>query len=153
MGTFDPSAFLDATVNDANSTVSTPCPEGEYTAVAQEPVIRQWVSKDGMKSGVAVDINWEVDAGGYPDVKEATGRDKVFVKQGLMLDTLPNGGLDMGKGMNVGLGRLREALGLNVAGKPFSFRQVAGQVAKISVKHRVDGDQVYADVKAVVKLA
>jgi len=153
MGTFDPSSFLDLTVTDVNSTVSTPCPEGEYTAVAQEPIIRQWTSKDGTKSGIAVDINWEIDASGYPNVKEATGRDKAIVRQGLMLDTNAAGGLDTGKGMNVGLGKLREALGLNVAGKPFSFRMIAGQVAKVSVKHRVDGEQIYADVKGVAKLS
>jgi hypothetical protein len=153
MGIFDPSTFLDATINEANSTVSTPCPEGEYAAIAGEPVIRQWTSKDGTKSGLALDINWEIDGGSYSAVKAAVGRDKVFVRQGIMLDTNAQGGLDTGKGMNVGLGKLREAVRLNKAGQPFSFRMLQGQVAKVSVKHRIDGEQIFADVKAVASLS
>ncbi len=149
MGTFDPSSFLDVNIQEANSTESTPCPEGEYTAVSQEPVVRQWTSQDGTKSGVAIDLNWEVDATSYPSIKEATGRDKVFVKQGIMLDLNSNGGIETGKGANVALGRLRQALGLNKPGESFSFRQLGGRVAKISVKHRIQGDATYADVKGV----
>jgi len=150
MGTFDPSTFLDLTVTDPNSTVMTPVPEGEFTAIAGEPVIRQWTSKDGTKSGLALDIPWEVDDA---SVKAALGREKVTVKQGLMLDLNPQGGLDTGKGMNVSLGRLREAVGLNTAGQSFSFRMLQGKVAKISVKHRLDGEQVYSDVKGVTRLS
>jgi hypothetical protein len=71
-----------------------------------------------------------------------------------MLDLNESGtGMDTGKGKNVTLGRLREALGLNQPGTPFSFRQLIGRAAKISVTQRVDGDQIYNDVKGVVKLA
>ena len=148
MGTFDPSTFLDAIVIDPNSTTVTPVPEGEYTAIAGEPVIRQWNSRDGTKSGLALDIPWEVDSAA---VKAALGRERVVVKQDIMLDINPQGGLDTGKGSNVSLGRLREAVGLNVAGSPFSFRMLQGKVAKIAVKHRLDGEQIYADVKGVAR--
>jgi hypothetical protein len=149
MGTFDPATFLDVSVNESNDTVSTPVPVGEYTAVAGEPKIREWNSKDGTKSGLALDIPWEIDSGSYPSVKEATGRDKNIVYQGIMLDTTPNGGLDTGKGRNVKLGRLREATGLNKAGQPFSFRMLQGRLAKIEVAHRTAEDQLFAEVKGV----
>lgn len=148
MGTFNPDTFLDINVTEANSIESTPVPEGEYLAMAGEPKIRQWNSKDGTKSGLALDIPWTIDS---PSPKEYTGRDTNVVMQGLMLDLNEGGGLDTGKGMNVGLGRLREAVGLNTPGKPFNFRQIQGQLAKITIKHRLVEDARFADVKGVTK--
>jgi hypothetical protein len=148
----DLSSFMDLSISDANDTVVIPVPEGEYTAVAEEPVVRQWTSQDGTKSGIALDLQWVIDD---QAVKTLLGRDKVTVKQGLMLDLNEQGGLDTGKGKNVGLGRLREACGLNVAGQPFSFRMLGGQVAKVAVKHRPDKNDtsvIYAEVKGVAKL-
>lgn len=151
VGAFDPSNFLDMQMNEGNSTVSIPVPEGEYTAVVDgEPEIRQWTGrKDPTKTGLVLDITWSIDDAG---VKTELGRDKVTCRQSIMLELNTNGGIDTGRGRNVQLGRLREAVNLNEPGKPFSFRMLAGQVAKISVKHRVDGDAVYAEVKGVARL-
>ncbi len=151
VGSFDPSVCLDATMTEGNSTAATPVPEGEYTAVIDgDPQIRQWQGrKDPTQSGLALDVLWSIDDA---SVKEALGRDKVTVKQGIMLELNSAGGIDTGKGRNVALGRLRDAVNLNEPGKPFSFRMLAGQVAKVSVKHRVDGDAVYAEVKGVARL-
>lgn len=149
MGTFDPNAFLDQTTQEQGSTQSVPIPVGEYTAMSKEPEIRSWTSKDGTKSGFALDIIWEIDDAA---VKELLQRDTVTIKQGIMLDVQENGSLDWGKGKNVTLGRLREAVGLNTPGQPFNPRMLGGQVAKISVKHRVDGENIYSEVKGVAKL-
>ena len=59
----------------------------------------------------------------------------------------------MGKGQNVGLGRLREAVGLNSPGQPFAFSMLTGRVAKVVVKHRIHEDKIFAEVKAVAKMA
>lgn len=148
---FSPEEFLNLEVNDANSTVSTPVPIGEYTAVISEIKPRPWKSKDDpTKQGMALDVTWEVDDA---NVKALLGRDKVTVRQGIMLDLNDLGGIDTGKGKNVSLGRLREACSLNEAGRAFSFSMLPGRVAKVSVSHRVNGDEVYAEVKAVAKLA
>ena len=57
----------------------------------------------------------------------------------------------MGKGKNVALGRLREALGQNTPGKPWSFGMLVGQVAKVAVKHRItDAGDTFAEVKRVL---
>lgn len=150
MGTFDPATFLDSTIDAPNSTSSTPCPEGDFTAVAGEPIVRPWTSKKDGSSGLALDIVWEVDDA---RAREVTGRDKVQVKQGIMLDLTPSGTLDTGKGANVALGRLREAIGKNTPGQPFNFRMITGCVARIAVKHRQgDGDTIYADVKGVARV-
>ena len=148
---FDPATFLDHTTDAANSTTFTPVPEGEYTAMIDgDPVMRQWTSKDGTKTGLAMDLNWLIDDA---SVKEKLQRDKVTVRQGIMLDLTDDGNLDTGKGRNITLGRLRDAVGLNEPGRPFSPRMLAGKVAKVAVKHRMADDQVYAEVKAVTRMA
>jgi hypothetical protein len=147
---FNPDQFLDMQVTESNDTKVIPVPVGEYTAVIGEVKCRQWQSKaDPSKSGLALDLIWEIDDNA---VKELLGRDKVTVKQGCMLDITESGGLDMGKGRNVGLGRLREATGLNTPGQPFSFSMLNGRLGKISVSHRIDGDTIFAEVKQVAKL-
>ena len=111
---------------------------------------RPWQSKkDPSLAGLALDVLWSIDD---QNVLTALDRKEVIVKQGIMLDTLANGALDCGKGKNVGLGKLREAVNLNAPGRPFSLNQLPGRAAKISVKHRVDGDAVYADVNGVAAL-
>ena len=150
MSTFDAAAFLDTTTTEASSTTSLPVPVGDYTAIIDDVKPRQWTSKeDPSKTGVALDIFWAIDS---QEVKEALGRDKVTCKQGIMLELLDNGALDVGRGRNVQLGKLREATGLNTPGQPFSFAMLKGRLAKVSVSHRVDKDVIYSEVKAVFPL-
>lgn len=147
MSSFNPEQFLDQQITETNDTKVTPVPVGDYTAVASDIKCRTWTSKtDPTQSGLALDITWEIDDA---SVKEFLGRDKVTVKQGIMLDVTESGGLDMGKGRNIGLGRLREALDLNVAGQPFSFSMIPGRVAKVKVSHRIAGEDIFAEVKQV----
>ena len=75
---------------------------------------------------------------------------KVIVAQDIMLDITDTGSLDMGKGRNVELNRLRAAVDLNVSG--FSFNQLDGRMARVTVKQdqdRNDPSKFYARVKAV----
>ena len=147
MSSFNPEQFLDQQITDANDTKITPVPVGDYTAIASDVKCRPWTSKtDPSNAGLALDITWEIDDA---SVKEFLSRDKVTVKQGIMLDVTESGGLDMSKGRNIGLGRLREALGLNVPGQPFSFSMVPGRVAKVKVSHRIAGEDIFAEVKQV----
>jgi hypothetical protein len=119
--------------------------------MVKEIKARPWTSRqDPSKSGMALDVTWSIDDAA---VKEQLGRQEVTVKQGIMLDVTETGGLDMGKGKNVSLGRLREATNLNQPGQPFGFRMLEGRPAKVKVEHRIDGDNIYAEVKQVAKLA
>ena len=43
-------------------------------------------------------------------------------------------------------------MGLNEPGKPFNFRMLQGKLAKVSIKHRVADDVIYAEVKGVARL-
>lgn len=150
MGVFNPESFLDATLNEPNSTVSIPCPEGEYIALAlDEPKIRTFEGKKESNKGVqyiSLDIDWTIED---PAVMEVTQRKPTKVRQSLMLDLTENGALDMGKGKNIGLGRLREAVGLNKPGQAFSFRQLQGRQARVRVTHRVVEDRIYDEIKSV----
>lgn len=150
MSMFSPEQFLGMQVNESNDTKVVPVPPGEYMAVVKEVKARPWQSKaDPSKAGIALDVQWSLDDAG---VKALLGRDEVSIKQGVMLDMSEAGGLDMGKGKNISLGRLREATGLNTPGQPFSFTMLTGRMAKVKVEHRVDGENIYAEVKQVAKL-
>jgi hypothetical protein len=146
---FDAQAFLDSSVVGSNDTKVIPVPVGEYMGIIEKIAPRQWQSKDGTSSGVALDIFWLVED---ENVKQYLGRETVTCKQGLMLDTTPAGALDMSKGKNIGLGRLREAIGANDPSSPFSFGMLPGLSAKISVSHRINGEDTFAEVKGVAKL-
>ena len=147
---FNPDQFLDMQIEGQNDTKVVPVPAGEYTAMIEEVKVRQWQAKaDPSKSGLTLDVQWSIDDA---SVKELLGRDKVTVKQGIMLDLTDAGGLDMGKGRNIGLGRLREALDLNQPGRPFSFTMLTGRVARVSVSHRIADDNIFAEVKQVARM-
>jgi len=143
---FDAQSFLDSAVAGSNDTKITPVPVGEYTGIVKSVAARQWSSKDGTKSGVTLDVTWTIED---EAVRQELNRKEISCRQGIMLDLTSAGGLDMSKGMNVQLGRLREATGLNVPGQPFSFTMLVGQAAKVKVSHRVDGEDTYSEIKQV----
>lgn len=149
---FDPKLLLDAQQTEANSTVKVPIPAREHMSVISAVDITSG-SKDG-KDWSRLDVKFDIDD---PKVKEELGREKVSITQGLMLDFTEQGGLDYSKGRNVQLGRLREAVGLNTPGAPFSFRMLVGKPVKIVVSHAPStrpgaqpGD-VFENVTAFVK--
>jgi hypothetical protein len=149
---FDAESFLNSSIDQTNDTIIIPVPVGEFLGACEKVEIRNWAKRDEPSvGGLALDLVWTVEDEG---VKATLGRDKVTVKQGIILDLTESGGLDMGKGKNIGLGRLREAVGLNVAGQPFSFNMLPGRLARLSIGHRPDKNDssiVYAEVKAVAK--
>ena len=147
---FNPDEFLDAEVTEANDTTAFLPPVSTYDATIKSIKLRQWVSKsDPTLSGVAADIIWSIED---QELLAAAERAEVFVKQGLMLDMTPEGKLDLSKGKNVHLGRLRAALNMNIPGQPFSFNRMVGQAAKVLVKHRVDSSDIYAEVGSVAAI-
>lgn len=143
---FDPATFLNATYDEANDTKVTPCPAGEYLALAEKVDIKSWASRDGSSSGLKAEILWDIQD---ENVKALLGRDSVKVSQQQMLDLTETGNLDLGKGKNVGLGRIREALDMNTPGQPFSFGMIQGRLAKVVVSHRTVGEDIYAEIKKI----
>lgn len=150
---FDPNTFLADTITGSNDTKYIPVPQGEFPAIIKAVNARQMASKaDASKQITVVDIVYEIDDAG---VKATTGLDSPTVRQSVFLDLTPNGKLDMSKGKNIGLGKLREALGLNDPNKSFSFQDLPGRAAIVSVEHTPndrDPGSVYANVSKVGKL-
>ena len=147
MSAFNPDVFLNTETDSANSSTYTPVPEGEFTASIK--AIKPRVLTDGR---AVLDVTWTVDD---EVARNETGMAEPSVRQTLWLDTTESGGLDFGKGKNVGLGRLREAVGQNQAGKPWAPGMLVGQVAKVKVGHSIDkrdGVTINADVKAVLPM-
>ena len=145
---FDPNAFLEQVVAEVGSTEATPIPAGEYLAFIDKKEVTTWQKKDDPTvSGVKLKITWVLED---QAVRDLLGRDKVIVVQDIMLDLTDTGSLDMGKGRNVELNRLRAAVDLNVSG--FSFNQLDGRMARVTVKQdqdKNDPQKFYARVKAV----
>lgn len=146
MSSFNLTALQNIELTEAFDTTFVPVPENEDGYVA---VITKYELK-APKSSVILDITWEIDDAG---VTAVTGREKNSVRQSIFLDMTDHGTLDAGKGKNVGLGKLREALGQNQKGKPWSFGSLVGACGRIFVKQRVmDDGNVNVDVKKVMGL-
>lgn len=143
---FDPNTFLNQSYDEALDTKVVPPPVGEYLALAEKVDIKPWAARDGSSSGLKLEILWDVQD---ENVKQLLGRDTVRVPQQQMLDLTDTGQLDFSKGKNVGLGRIREALGLNTPGEPFAFSMIQGRMAKVKVSHRPYNDDLFAEVKAI----
>jgi hypothetical protein len=147
MSAFNPDTFLNTETSSANSVQYTPVPEGEFNAAIK--AIKPRVLTDGR---AVLDVTWTVDD---EQARNETGMAEPSVRQTVWLDTTESGGLDFGKGKNVGLGKLRDAVNQNASGKPWAPGMLVGQVAKIKVSHSIDkrdGTSINADVKAVTKL-
>ena len=147
MSTFNPDVFLNTEANEANSTQYTPVPEGEHPAAIK--AIKPRVLNDGR---AVLDVTWTVTD---EESQNETGMAEPSVRQTLWLDITESGGLDFGKGRNVGLGKLRDALGQNVSGKPWAPGMLVGGAATVKVAHSIDkrdGVTIQAEVKAVSPL-
>lgn len=136
MPSFDPSQFLDATM-DTPLQKRPPLPVNDYIGVLGEPTVRPWVSsKDPTKSGYAVDYPVEISV--PADVADRLGlREPILrMKYGIMLDLTATGTIDQSPGANGALRRLREAVNMNKPGDSFSLRAVTGRTAKFRIGHR-----------------
>ena len=147
MSAFNPDTFLNTEITESNATAYIPVPEGEFIGSIKN--LKPRVLTDGR---AVLDLNWTID---NDTAREATGMAEPSVRQTIWLDLSENGGLDFGKGKNIGLGRLRDALGQNETGKPWQPGMLVGGVAKVKVAHSIDkrdGETIQAQVSSVTKL-
>jgi hypothetical protein len=104
MSVFDPEAFMNSnTGSDVGSTTIEPIPAGDYKAMIDE-VATPRQAGDRM----VMDITFLLLS---PETAQKLGREKLTVRQGYFLDLTGDMRLDMSKGKNVQLNRLRDALG------------------------------------------
>lgn len=130
--------FLDVVVEEACDTSFFTIPEGHYPAYVKE------IKFDNINGKPVLTVQWIVTD---PDIVELSGNPEPLIRQTVWLDLTEMGGLDTGKGKNRQLGLLREAVGQNVAGKPWAPAQLLGQVAVIQVAHTLRNGETFANVK------
>ena len=149
MSAFNPDSFMNASITEANDTQYVPVPEGEFQATIDK-VEAKVVGNETPRP--ILNVSWKTSD---PAVQNATGRAENTVRQTIWLDVTESGGLDFGKGKNVGLGKLRDALGQNRPGQSWAPGMLVGGVAKVKVKHSIDrrdGVTINAEVSGVAKL-
>lgn len=151
MQNFDPTLFLQQSQKAvANSTFVPQCPVGDYDMVVDKVTADQFPGvKDPSKTYTKVKFALTVND---PAVQAFLKRDKVVVLHDFLLEMTEDGtGIDMAEGKNVGLGRMREATGLNVPGQEWSFGMFVGRPLKGHVEHEVYQGEAYAKVTKVAK--
>lgn len=151
---FNPEDFKTSQTTEQGSTSVTPCPLGEYVAKIEKVDFRQAQGKKNPNETYTfADIVYEVD---NDEVRRHCDRDKVTVRQSMIVDVAADGkSLDFGKGKNIGLNRVRDAVGQNVPGAAWAPSMLEGKVLKVKVKHRPDENDPtiqYAEVAAVGSL-
>ena len=146
---FDPEELLNAQASDANQTRMDPVPEGEYQAIIEDVQ----ASKIGDKEIPVLNVRWKIED---PELAQRLNRQEVQVRQTVFLDIDESGSLATGANKNIQLGRLREAVGQNKKGQPWSPRNLIGAgPALVSVTHRQDKNDpeiVYDQVQRVAPL-
>lgn len=145
MSNFDPDQFMQTETNDVNETTYTPIPEDEY-----QGVIKALESNITSGGSAVLNITWIIDD---EEVRNFTGMPEPTCRQSVWLDVNDNGALETGPNKNIGLGRLRDALGQN-DGSPWSPNMMNGQVARVMVKQTPNKDDptiIYSNVVQVAK--
>jgi hypothetical protein len=142
--------FMNATYNEANSTKREANPVGEYPMKIDEVELETFPGvKDPTKTYLKLKLRLEILD---PGVKAQLGRDKVVQFDDWLLDLTDGGGLDFGKGKNVRLGKVRDAVGQNVAGVPWAFPMLKGQVLKGKIEHEMYQGDPQSKVVAYTKV-
>lgn len=145
---FDAEAFQNAVITEASSTSVNPWPPAEYVVTIKKAEVRSGTISKGERAGQPwAGLSVQAEIGDPSLLPEGCPR----VASGMiMLDLTDSGGLDMTKGRNVNLGRLREAAGLNTPGQPFSFPMLEGRTVKVTTGLRVDPNNAeiqYTEIK------
>lgn len=150
---FDLDMFKQSSVTGEVSTKVIPCEPGEYPAIITRHEVDVTSPKEGKAPQPFLNVFWKIDDVGQV---QHTGRDPLIIRQTIWLDATPDGrGLDGSKGKNIGLGRLRVALGQDDPNKPWNFDQLNGGTALVKVVNtpdKKDPDTVYDNVTAVTAL-
>lgn len=149
---FDASKFLEQSTDKAMQTSMSPCPEGEY--LAQVEKVEAFPVKDRETQQVRSDafrlqLTWDILD---QELLESIDRKGITVRQSIFIDLDEDGSFADGKDKNVGLGKLRDAVGQNSGS--WTPSNLIGQQAVVKVTHRPnpqDDSQVYAQVSAVTR--
>lgn len=148
MGKFNAEEFMAKGLGGRMDTEVELIPAEEFPATVSKFEITGGEISKGERAGqpwASLRVVWEIDD---PALADRLGRKKLYVRQDVFLDLDEDGSLAVGKGQNVQLGKLRDALGLNKDGT--SFEDLTGRSGIIRVRHSKGQDDVLrAEVAAV----
>lgn len=147
MSIFNPEVLMNCVTETQMSTFIPPWPEGEWVVS-----IAKIDFKNPKENMVLMELTLEtID----PDVVSVTGIDPSQVRYAVFLDLTPSGMLDDTEGKNIGVGKIREAVGQNVAGVPWSPSLLAGQQFRVKSTQKSDKDNpeiIRTEVKGIAPL-
>lgn len=149
MSVFDPDAFMQTQTDSAMDTVLTPVPPGDRQGQIDSIKVRQNTTLGG-DTYTIMDVNWHILD---DESKKVTGMAKPTCRQSVFLDLTTEGSLDNGKGKNIQLGRLREAVGQNSKGKKWSPGMLVSATALCHIEPAVKEPENYSNVTKVAKAA
>ena len=134
MATFDANSFLDQQIEGKTSTERILVEPGEYPAFVSDVKSATGFSEKNNEPWARLDVIFEIED---ENQKARTGKSRILMTYGVMLELDDNepDGLAKGRGKNVKLGKLREALGKNDGNcSPREFMHLR---AKVQVKHEI----------------
>ena len=144
---FDES-FLEQTTSDVLDTERPRSEPGEYQATLDTIEPDSFYSEKKGRDYHVLRLMWDVDDA---KLRELTGQETNKIRQTIFIDLNASGtGLDFGKGKNTDLGKVRDALGQNVPGAPWSPTNMIGGRATVRVEQDSQG---YTNVTGVTKAA
>lgn len=149
---FNEADFLSASTTAASSTKRAALPTDIwYQAKIVKLGARQTQGKqDPSKVYTWLDVTFELSL--PPTVAEQQKRDKAQIRYGISIDLDAAGNIDDSPNANIQLGRLRKACGQNDPDVEWRPEMLGGTMCKVQLKHRVDGEDIYEDVRSVVGL-
>ena len=144
MSSFDPDQFMNTTVEGELDTKRPVVPASQYNCQVFKVTPKSGTIGKGDNAGktwasfvLTLEVMDEA-------VKEEMNQDKVFVSYNIFLDLTDSEQLDMSKGKNVQLGKLRNAVGQN-DGSPWTPAMLLGQMVEADVVVGVNnntGDEI-----------
>lgn len=148
----DLDAILGQNIDGELSTKTDPLPADDWIARIDKVEARKLDGKDGKDDRVILTVFWAITESDKLMALDPP-RDSFTVRQDIWLDLDSRGAVATGKGQNIGLGRLYEALGMNEGSR--NIRSLAGNVAVIKTGVRANKEKpedLYTEVKAVSPL-
>lgn len=137
MSLFDTDNFLSSSAGGTLSTKRELIPIGTYSDCSIKDLkMGHGTIGQGERAGdpwARLSVVWEIHD---TELKDKMDRSVVTIIQGIMLDVTPDGELDVSKGKNIRLGRLKHALKLNDGES--SWQDFLGKRGVLQVGHGVN---------------
>ena len=154
MSVFNPNTFLSMETTETLQTKYTPIPSGEYEAFVDDVKADTIKTQQGERPIMRVAFRLMGQAiDDYRVAMKLSADAPLVVRQDYWLDLNESGGFDIGPNKNVKLGMLRDILGQNKPGQPWSPVMMKGQgpiLVQVGIQiDKRDGETERNEVKRI----